>query len=488
MSNNVKQWSKSKANNLNNKGINKPISLQARADALRENLAKRKEVKLAQAGVSGVSVAPLSLVEQPKEEQIIITGGIALKGSVVISGAKNAALPIICASILANNTITLLNVPKLSDITTITSILSGLNSSIVINDEKITISTKNTKNTTANKDLAQKMRASILVLGPLVARYGRAKVSLPGGCAIGERPVDLHLSALEQMGAKIEISEDGVLATAKDGLTGANIKFAKVSVGATENIVMAASIAKGVSVLENCAIEPEIVDLCNFLVKMGAKIAGIGTQTLTITGVASLNNAVKHSIIADRIEAGSYAVAALATKGSIELQNVSKNIFSQELEILKKMGGVVEFVNDTTLKVEYKNELKAIGVETNPYPEFPTDLQSPLSVLMCLANGVSTLKENLFENRFKHVVELQKIGANISIKDNVLTINTIKSFTQSASLIATDLRASFALIIAALNNPNECKILKLEYLDRGYSNVVLNLKQLGANINRKEIN
>lgn len=473
-----------------------PVNSSTRALALKANLQKRKQLKASKSSQTLASVSSLvetattqtattqSLQTQLVTEKIVTQGGKPLHGSVTIMGAKNSALPIICACILANKPVTLLNVPALSDVKVILQILQGLNCNTqVLPNNCVYIEPNVSNNTVANPSLCSTMRASVLVLAPLLAKYNTATVTMPGGCSIGSRPIDLHIMALEKMGATIQINNNTVFATAPNGLHGAEITFPLVSVGATENTIMAAVYANGVTTINNCALEPEITDLCNFLISIGANITGVGTSTLVITGNKNLLGG-QYSIIADRIETASYIALALATKGKITLNNVSKEIFGNMLQYFNQMGGNVNFVNHTTIVAEYTKPLQAINITTAPFPDFPTDIQSQFMVLQALAKGVSTVNETIFEDRFKHVAELQKIGANISINKSIATITGVPNFSNSAQLVATDLRASFTLIIAALCNTNTCSIINLEYLDRGYLNVVENLKSLGANINR----
>lgn len=471
-----------------------PVNSSTRALALKSNLQKRKQLKASKSSKTLASVSSLvqtattQSLQTPNQatstEKIVTQGGNPLNGSITIMGAKNSALPIICACILANKPVTLLNVPALSDVKVILQILQGLNCNTkVLPNNSVYIEPNVNNNTVANPSLCATMRASVLVLAPLLAKYNTATVTMPGGCSIGSRPIDLHIMALEKMGATIQVKNNTVFATAPNGLHGAEITFPLISVGATENTIMAAVYATGVTTINNCALEPEITDLCNFLISIGANIKGVGTSTLIINGNKNLLGG-QYSIIADRIEAASYIALALATKGKITLNNVSESIFGNMLQYFNNMGGSVKFINPATIVAEYTKPLQAINITTAPFPDFPTDIQSQFMVLQALANGVSTVNETIFEDRFKHVAELQKIGANISINKSVATITGVANFSNSAQLVATDLRASFTLIIAALCNTNTCSIINLEYLDRGYLNVVQNLKSLGANINR----
>lgn len=413
----------------------------------------------------------------------IINGGKPLNGSVKISGAKNSALKLLCAALLTEEKITLHNVPELDDITSMVRLLAHLGIKFGTDADAMTLQADNIKDLTAPYDLVKLMRASIIVLGPMLARFGEAKVSLPGGCAIGARPVDLHLKALEQMGASIEI-EDGYVIAKCSGenkrLQGAHIKFEKVSVGATENLLMAATLAEGETILENAACEPEISDIANCLVKMGAKIEGTGTSTLTIQGVEKMHGC-EHEVIADRIEAGSFIIAAAMTGGKIELENVNKDIFGEVYDKLLEAGINIE-ENGKNL-IASSNKLLATNITTKPFPGFATDMQAQFVALMCLANGESTIKETIFENRFMHVPELQRMGANIAIDGNIAKVTGIENL-KPAEVMATDLRASFSLVLAALAAKGQTKINRVYHIDRGYEKVEEKLRALGADIAR----
>lgn len=417
-------------------------------------------------------------------DKIKIIGGYPLKGTVKIQGAKNAALPILISTILFNEEVTIGNIPQLEDITTTLAILKELNLEITSkNANTFTFNSVNVNNFQASYDLVSTMRASMLILGPLLAKYKQAIVPLPGGCSIGQRPIDLHIKALRQMGAKITIEHGNIIASAKNGLLGTEINFDKVSVGATEHIIMAAVLANGKTIIHNAACEPEIVDLANFLNKGGAKITGQGTSTIKITGVEFLGN-TNYTIMPDRIEAGSYALAAIATKGEVILENVKQDIFGDFLTILEKIGAKLKWLNATLLQVTAPKEIIAVDIITAPFPAFPTDLQSPFMSTMLCAKGDSTIKEEIFENRFTHVPELARMGAEIIIQDPHSVLVKGKSYLTSANVKATDLRAAFALIIAGLVAEGETVVTKLHHLDRGYEDVVGKLSNLKAKITR----
>ncbi len=418
-------------------------------------------------------------------DQIRIRGGRPLEGSIRISGAKNAALPLMTASLLTDETLTLTNLPFLADITTLVQLLMQHGVQIGMRDSGaghvLEMTAKEITSTTAPYDLVRKMRASILVLGPLLARCGEARVSLPGGCAIGTRPVDLHLKGLEALGAEIELANGYVHAKAPKGLTGGHYVFPFVSVGATENLVMAASLAKGESTLVNAAREPEVADLAKCLVAMGAKIEGIGTDTLTIQGVDALR-AVEHQVVADRIEAGTFAMAAAATGGELELAGVRMDIVDSVAEALDEAG--VEIVETAGgLKVSRRNGLVGVDVMTEPYPGFPTDMQAQMMALMSVAQGASMITETIFENRFMHVPELARMGANINVHHASAMVRGVKKLT-GAPVMATDLRASVSLVIAGLAAEGETVINRVYHIDRGYERIEEKLKACGADIER----
>jgi len=415
-------------------------------------------------------------------EKLEIIGGKKLQGSINISGSKNASLPILAATILVNK-VTLNNIPQVKDIDTMTELLTSLGSKIYINKNKKKIKIHNYK---SNKKVAKykyvkTMRAGILVLGSLLSKFGKAKVSLPGGCAIGLRPVNLHIEALKKMGVKIKIIEGYIYATANNGLKGAKISFPKVSVGATENLIIAACKAKGRTILSNCAIEPEVKDLSNFLIKLGCKIKWIGKRKVQIDGVKNLKD-INYNIMFDRIEAVTYMIAAAATNGRVSIKNIQPKIIDKEILLLKKIGvKIIEKKNKITI-ISSKS-LKGINIKTSPYPGFPTDLQAQLMVLMCKAKNQSIIRENIFENRFMHVPELNRMGADIIVKGRKAIINGNKKLN-GAQLMATDLRASVSLVIAALISNKKSIINRIYHLDRGYENIEKKLSNCGANIKR----
>ena len=415
-------------------------------------------------------------------EKLEIIGGKKLQGSINISGSKNASLPILAATILVNK-VTLNNIPQVKDIDTMTELLTSLGSKIYINKNKKKIKIHNYK---SNKKVAKykyvkTMRAGILVLGSLLSKFGKAKVSLPGGCAIGLRPVNLHIEALKKMGVKIKIIGGYIYATANNGLKGAKISFPKVSVGATENLIIAACKAKGRTILSNCAIEPEVKDLCNFLIKLGCKIKWLGKRKVQIDGVKNLKD-INYNIMFDRIEAVTYMIAAAATNGRVSIKNIQPKIIDKEILLLKKIGvKIIEKKNKITI-ISSKS-LKGINIKTSPYPGFPTDLQAQLMVLMCKAKNQSIIRENIFENRFMHVSELNRMGADIIVKGRKAIINGNKKLN-GAQLMATDLRASVSLVIAALISNKKSIINRIYHLDRGYENIEKKLSNCGANIKR----
>jgi UDP-N-acetylglucosamine 1-carboxyvinyltransferase len=418
-------------------------------------------------------------------DQIRIRGGRPLEGKIRISGAKNAALPLMTASLLTDETLTLTNLPFLADITTLVQLMMQHGVQIGMRDSGaghiLEMTAKEIASTTAPYDLVRKMRASILVLGPLVARCGEARVSLPGGCAIGTRPVDLHLKGLEALGAEIELANGYVQARAPKGLTGGHYVFPFVSVGATENLVMAASLAKGESTLVNAAREPEVADLAKCLVAMGAKIEGIGSDTLTIQGVDALHGA-EHRVVADRIETGTFAMAAAATGGELELVGAEMEIIDSVAEALDMAGVDVGETKDG-LKISRRNGLVGVDVMTEPYPGFPTDMQAQMMALMSVAEGASMITETIFENRFMHVPELARMGANINVHQSSAMVRGVAKLT-GAPVMATDLRASVSLVIAGLAAEGETVINRVYHIDRGYERIEEKLKACGADIER----
>ena len=415
-------------------------------------------------------------------EKLLIKGGAPLKGEIRCSGAKNAALPMIAATILSDEDIILKNLPYLQDITTMFELLGSMGADILLNENMdFTIATNNLKEKEARYELVKTMRASILVLGPLVAKYGEAKIALPGGCAIGSRPVNYHLDALEQLGATITLKNGYIEASAKK-LIGSKIKFDGITVTGTENIMMAACLAEGTTTLTNVAKEPEIIDLAEFLNKMGAKISGAGSDEITILGVEKLHG-TKHSIPADRIEAGTYLVAAAVTKGEIKINGINPNRLIKVLDKLIETGAKVETSEDSILLIMNKDKPKPVDITTAPFPEFPTDMQAQFSVINALANGVSNIYETVFENRFMHVQELNRMGCNIQINGNQAIIEGVDSL-YGAEVMATDLRASASLILAGLCAKGETKVDRIYHIDRGYERIEEKLNYLGANIIR----
>lgn len=415
-------------------------------------------------------------------EAFKVTGGKEISGILEVEGAKNAALPIMIATLIEKGTYILKNVPNLMDIRTLVKLLESLGLKIEkLDDHTYKIVNEGLTNLVAGYELVKKMRASFLVMGAMLAHEKRAKVSLPGGCAIGARPVDLHLKGFESLGVKLNIDHGYVDAVA-DELKGGVIVLDFPSVGATENIVMAAVKAKGTTILENAAREPEIEDLCNFLNDMGAKISGVGTSKLVIEGVEKLYPC-EHTIIPDRIVAGTFIIASVMFDGKIEVRGVVKEHIGSFLMKLDEMG--VKFqIDGNNLKVLSKlSDLKPVKVTTMPHPGFPTDLQSPIMTLMCLINGTSEVKETVFENRFMHVPELNRMGAKIDINSNAATINGVDNFS-SAEVMASDLRAGACLILAALKAEGVSIVNRIYHVDRGYENLELKLKELGADIER----
>ena len=380
-------------------------------------------------------------------QKLEVIGGNKLKGKIRISGSKNASLPILAATILSKRKIELKNLPKVKDIETMLMLLESLGARIKRKSNKTIIDNSKQKKTFASYNLVKTMRGSFLVLGPLLAKFGKAKVSSPGGCSIGVRPIDIHLKMLEKLGAKIRIVQGYVIATANKGLKGTKIRFPKISVGATENLIIASCFAKGTTILTNCAIEPEIKDLVNFLKKMGCKINWLSKRTIKITGVKEVKE-TKYSIMFDRIEAGTYLIAAAITEGNIKIYDVVPEIIKTELNLLKKVGAKIKIDNDI-IHIIGNKKIKNLKIKTAPYPGFPTDLQAQFMVLLCKANKKSIIKEDIFENRFMHVSELNRMGAKIFIKGNKAIINGNTNFTV-AELMATDLRAAVSLFLAAL--------------------------------------
>ena len=415
-------------------------------------------------------------------EKLLIKGGNPLSGTIKCSGAKNAALPMIAATILSKDSIVLKNLPFLQDITTMFELLGSMGAEIILNEDMdFTISSNNLSDTEARYELVKTMRASILVLGPLVARYGKARIALPGGCAIGSRPVNFHLDALEQLGAKIELKSGYIEATA-DRLQGARIKFDGITVTGTENIMMAAALAEGTSHLTNVAKEPEIVDLAEMLNAMGAKIKGAGTDEITIEGVKELTG-VTFNIPADRIEAGTYLAAAVVTCGDICIDGINPNRLKKVLEKLAETGAEITCTDDSISLSMKLEKPKPVDITTAPFPEFPTDMQAQFSVISAIANGVSNIYENVFENRFMHIQELNRMGCDISVQGNHALVKGVNTL-YGAEVMATDLRASASLILAGLCAEGETIVDRIYHIDRGYERIEEKLNYLGANILR----
>ena len=415
-------------------------------------------------------------------DKISILGGKTLEGIIKISGSKNATLPILASSLLTSEKSNLYNVPNLLDVITMKDLLSSLGINIKANQKSLFLEPGNNISTHADYELVRKMRASVLVLGPLLARYGEAEVSLPGGCAIGSRPVDIHIDALKKMGANIEIKDGYIKAKVKNKrLIGADISFAKVSVGATENIIMAASLAEGKTIIRNAALEPEIDDLISVLNKMGANINRLDNNQIEVEGVNNLKG-FSHSVMPDRIEAGTYAMAAVITGGKIQLLNAEKKYLTNVIKYLIKVGAKIEYNIDGIL-IEGPKIIKNINIKTEVYPGFPTDLQAQAMALMTVAKGSSVIEESIFENRFMHIAELVRFGANIKISGFKAHIKGRKKLN-GAQVMATDLRASSSLILAALKAEGETIINRVYHLDRGYENLEKKLSICGANIRR----
>ncbi|HLB56487.1 MAG TPA: UDP-N-acetylglucosamine 1-carboxyvinyltransferase [Coxiellaceae bacterium] len=416
-------------------------------------------------------------------DKLIITGGKPLRGTVRISGAKNAVLPILAATLMTDKKIIITNIPHLNDVTTMMTLLGRLGVEITMGDKmSIEVNAASVSSFTAPYELVKTMRASIVVLGPLLARFGKAEVSLPGGCAIGSRPVNLHIDALKKMGADITVSDGYIHASVKDRLKGAEIFFEKVTVTGTENIMMAAVFADGKTVLHNSACEPEVTDLANFLNTLGAKIEGAGTEKIIIHGVTKLNGGT-YRVLPDRIEAGTYLVAGAMTGGKITVKNVLPETVKIILEKLTEAGAHITTGKDwITLDMQGKRPL-AVDISTAPYPEMPTDMQAQFLALNAIADGSSTIKENIFENRFMHVPELQRMGADIRLEGNTVFCNG-KLHLKGAPVMATDLRASAGLVLAGLVAEGKTLVDRIYHIDRGYECIEEKFSQLGADIQR----
>ena len=416
-------------------------------------------------------------------DKFLIDGPCRVKGKVLVSGSKNASLPILAATLLFDQPVIIKNLPRVRDINTMLNLLRSLGSKIIQSKDKKTAKIINKKKmkTFASYSLVKTMRGSILVLGPLIAKYHKSKTSLPGGCLIGARPVDYHLQALKKLGMNYEIKDGYILAKSKGRLVGRIIKFPKISVGATENSIIAACLAKGKTILKNCAIEPEIKDLTNFLNLAGANIKWLG-RTCRIKGVSNLNQ-IQYSVMADRIEAGTFCVAATLTKGNLEIKGLNPKIINTELELLKKFGAKIK-LSDNKIFIKGPKKIRSIkNIKTKEFPGIPTDLQAQLMILMCKAIGKSSITESIFENRFMHVAELQRLGAKIDIKNNKATIEGNTKFI-GAELMSSDLRASVALVLAALVSNGRSLINRIYHLDRGYEKIETKLKKIGVKIKR----
>ncbi|HEY0843095.1 UDP-N-acetylglucosamine 1-carboxyvinyltransferase [Methylotenera sp.] len=418
-------------------------------------------------------------------DKLLITGGNRLHGEVVVSGAKNAALPILCASLLAETPLNLSSVAALKDIDTTIKLLDTMGVKVRREADKVSLDASDVASFEATYEMVKTMRASILVLGPLLARFGTARVSLPGGCAIGSRPVDLHIKGLQAMGAAIHITHGYIQASTlhlpNRRLQGARYYMDLVTVTGTENLMMAASLAQGTTVLENAAKEPEVVDLAECLIKMGAKISGAGTDVITIEGVERLTGA-DHNIVCDRIEAGTYMVAAAMTGGEVKLRNVQAHLLDAVIEKLREAGATVTVETDA-ITVKANGKLKAVNIRTAPHPAFPTDMQAQFMALNTIATGVSKVTETIFENRFMHVQEMQRLGADIGIDGNTALVQGVE-YLDGATVMATDLRASASLVLAGLVARGDTVIERIYHLDRGYENLEAKLNALGANVKR----
>ena len=417
-------------------------------------------------------------------QKLIIKGNKNLSGIIKISGSKNATLPILAATILSNKKIEIKNIPIVKDVMTMSELLKHMGSNIKVNIKKKKILINNKRKvlkTLAPYSFLKTMRAGVIVLGPLISKFGKAKVSLPGGCAIGTRPVDIHLFGLKKLGAKIKIKNGYIEAEAKNGLKGSKIKLPKISVGATQNLIISACYANGTTLIKNCACEPEIKDLTNFLIKMGANIKWLKKRQVKIIGKRNFKP-VSHTVMFDRIEAGTFVIAGALIGKKLKIISLNTKLIKKELDILKKMG--VKFkIKKNEIIIFRSKKIKPVSIKTEPYPGFPTDLQAQIMVLMTKANGISKIEENIFENRFMHVPELNRMGAKIKVLGNVSKIDGLK-ILNGAEVMATDLRASVSLILAGLIAKNRTIINRVYHLDRGYENIESKLRKCGANISR----
>ena len=417
-------------------------------------------------------------------DKFIVKGPCKIKGEISISGSKNAALPILASTILFENEVILKNLPRVKDIDTMINLLKSLGSEIKFNKNRkiVKITKKKKQNFFASYSLVRTMRAGILVLGALVAKHQKSITSLPGGCLIGARPVNYHLNALKKLGMKYDIKKGYIHAHTKEKLKGAKIRFSKISVGATENTIIAACLANGITILRNCAIEPEIIDLINFLKSGGAKIKFIGKRTVKIEGIKSLES-TSYSVMSDRIETGTFCVAACLTGGNLKINNFDPKIIKTELSLLKKVGAKIK-VAKKQIHISGPKKIKNLtNLVTKEYPNFPTDLQAQFMVLLCKAKGKSSITESIFENRFMHVAELRRLGAEIIVKKNKAFISGNTNF-QAAELMSSDLRASVALVLAAIVATGSSTINRIYHLDRGYENIENKLRKVGVNIRR----
>ena len=414
-------------------------------------------------------------------QKLEVFGANKLKGQINISGSKNASLPILAATLLSKKKVYLKNLPRVKDIETMLMLLESLGSKIKKIKGKTVIDNSNQKKTFASYNLVKTMRGSILVLGPLLAKFKKAKVSSPGGCSIGVRPIDIHLKALSKLGVKYKIDQGYVIATAPKGLIGNSIRFSKISVGATENLIIAACFAKGITTLSNCAIEPEIEDLVNFLIKLGCNIRWISKRSLKIVGIDEVKE-TNYSVMFDRIEAGTYLIAAAVTEGNLTIKKIIPKIIKTEIDMLKKVGAKI-VIKKNEINIIGKKKINSININTAPFPGVATDIQAQMMVLLCKANKRSIITENIFENRFMHVAELNRMGANILINGKKAIVNGNTIFAP-AEVMATDLRASVSLILAALTAKGKSVINRIYHLDRGYENIEKKLKKVGAKIRR----
>ena len=415
-------------------------------------------------------------------QKIIVTGGARLNGEVRISGAKNAVLPILCATLLADAPVRITNVPRLHDVLTTAKLLAGLGAGVAHEGDAMTVDPRSVNSHIAPYELVKTMRASVLVLGPLLAKFGDAEVSLPGGCAIGSRPVDLHIKGLQALGAEISVDHGFIKARSNGRLKGARHVFEMVSVGATENVLMAAALAEGTTVLENAAMEPEIVDLAECLVAMGARIEGAGTHKITIEGVEKLHGC-EHAVVADRIETGTFLVAAAMTGGRVTATHARPDTMDAVLDKLREAGAEITIEDDRITLDMHGRRPHAVNLTTAPHPAFPTDMQAQFMAMDCIADGVGVINETIFENRFMHVNELLRLGADIRVDGHTAVVRGVEQLS-GAPVMATDLRASASLILAGLVADGDTVIDRIYHLDRGYENIEAKLSALGASIRR----